>query len=338
MTEPKKTEQETLNVEAPEKTVEQSIPEKEPEKSNETNETQNKSTDSKKMTPKKAFLMGLGGALVLVSLVSSVGAVYVWPLTSYARSVSKVIPFPAGYVGGTFISMHDFLREEDVLIKGGEVDSKETRQLVMESLISKTAVDSLAKQYDLELDTAEADAYYQDVINQVGDEEQLKVELENQFGVDVVDFKERVIRSIVLAGQLQDKVFSSEDEQKEAKEEAEKWHQRFVAGDQVADMQVDAGNNVRLYDGKEADGIPMSQIPPDALEVVSNLSVGDVSDVINLSETYTVVRLIDRTDDEDPVLKLDLVQVAKRGLQEKIDEYTKSTTVWSFVGRPAPLE
>jgi len=223
------------------------------------------------------------------------------------------------------------------LLKSGSVDSKETRQGVMESLISKKAVDYLAKKYEIELDAAQADDYYQNVIAQVGDEEQLKIELMNQFGVGIEDFKERVISSIVLASQLQEKLFVSEDEQKASKEEAEGWRQRLLAGDKIADMQVDAGQTVRLYDGTTADGIPLSQIPPEALEAVSSLSVGDVSGVLDLSETYTVVRLIDRTEDADPVLRLDLVQVAKRGLEQLITEYTDSVTVWSFVGRPATV-
>ncbi len=230
--------------------------------------------DNKKMTPKKAFLMGLGGALILVAVISFVGSVYLWPISSYTRTISKYVPFPAGFVGGSVITMREFLQEDDVLLKSGSVDSKETRQGVMESLISKKAVDYLAKKYEIELDAAQADDYYQNVIAQVGDEEQLKIELMNQFGVGIEDFKERVISSIVLASQLQEKLFVSEDEQKASKEEAEGWRQRLLAGDKIADMQVDAGQTVRLYDGTTADGIPLSQIPPEALEAVSSLSVG----------------------------------------------------------------
>lgn len=312
-----------------------SSPQEEQESSAASMATPAESTPKKaaSMSPKKAFALGLGGALGCVVLLGLIGAVYVRPLSAYARAATRVLPFPAGFAGGTWISMKEFLEEEDVLLKSGEVDSTETRQGVMEALISKAVVDALAKDRQIALDTQKAEAYYQEIVAQVGDEAQLAEQLQTQFGVDVPSFKERVVRSIVLAGQVEEAIKASDADQVRAKQEAEEWRLRFMRGDSVADMQVDAGDNVRLYDGQDAEPVALSALPEEAVQVIAGMSVGDTSEVIVLPETYAVVRLIDASSDEDPMVLLDLAQIAKYGLEEAIDDYTATNFIWSFTGR-----
>ncbi|MBI5794246.1 SurA N-terminal domain-containing protein [Candidatus Uhrbacteria bacterium] len=304
-------------------------------------------TPSSRLPPplKKFFSTTRGKAIaVVVILVVLLGVagqqVYARPVDDpFVRTMVSIFPFPALSVNGTTVTMKEYLTEYDALKKyfdGQGADAPPADELetaIADTLTNKVAIRQLAQARGIEIDQARVEKYYQDVIASQESEEAFVQDLDDTFGWSVEEFKSRVVESIVLALQMSEVILADNALQQPRRDTIDAADARVLAGEDFAAVAKEV--NAGFEAGLEADlgYVKLSIIPPSWASAVDALSIGSMTEVLDLPEGYAVFKAEDRTEsDEDTQIHLLSITVPKMTLEEVVKGYLASVEVKRYVG------
>ena len=277
---------------------------------------------------------------VVVLFTLATVQVYNKPVTDgLVRALSTVIPYPALSVNGTTVSVKEFLIEYDALLQYFSVTDGESAPpadqlevLVADTLVNKIAMQQLAVEYGLELDTEQVEAYFQSVIAGQDSEEAFATELDSTFGWTPEEFKSRIVESIVLALQMSEEVLADDDLQSERSALAQEAHDRVIGGEAFALVAKDVHSG---FPGLESDlgYVKLSIIPTAWADQVNSLEDGQITEVLNLPEGYAIFRLEERIDSNaDTQLHLMTITVPKMNLEAVVNDYIDGATINRYIG------
>ncbi|TAL49734.1 hypothetical protein EPN81_04875 [Patescibacteria group bacterium] len=288
------------------------------------------------LTPKGKLAIGVLAIVVVFILVTM--QVYARPVTdNLVRTMSGFIPYPALSVDGKTVTIKEFLIEYDALQKyfgdlGEQAPPSDQLEIaIADTLVNKIAIQKLAVEYGVELDTDRVEQYYQDVIAQDG-EEAFAQNLLETFGWTPEEFKTRIVESIVLALQMTDAVLADTQAQQSRKELIDTAYARVQTGEDFATVakEVHAG-----FDAIESDlgYVKASVIPDTWASQVTALEEGQITGIVDLPEGYAVFKLEEKiVAGEDTQLHLLSITVPKVSLEEVVDEYLTTVKVKRYVG------
>ncbi len=282
-------------------------------------------------------------SFLMVSTAVLTSVVYLRPPTdSFVQKVVGVFPYPAAVVGSDMISMKSFLNERMALNKYFEantsIDSpmpseQEIAVNIIDTLVHKTAVEQLAEEVSVIVDETRVEEFYVDATGG-GDPAAFALELDTMFGWTTDQFRERVIRPVVLTMQLSEYVSKDETRQAEPLAKANSAYDRLVAGEEFALVATDTSIDPSATSGGDIGFINLTDIPEEWQVAVSELEVGSYTEVLEGDLTYMIFLLTDRVvAGEDTQVKLSLIAVSKVTLEEIVQAYLESVRVWKFVGR-----
>lgn len=286
--------------------------------------------------------VAIGAAAVLLGL-GTTSFVYLRPPTDQGvRRIVSVIPYPAAVVGNQVISIRAFLDERDALntyfetaaAQGGTAPTEaEITMNIMETLVHKAAVEQLAVQNGVTADDARVEEFYQQATSGT-DEATFAAQLESMFGWTVDEFRARVVKPVVLATQLGEKISADAARQEARKQEAQAAYNRVAAGESFAVVAADQSQDSSAQTGGDIGYVSVSEIPEEWKADIAALAIGDVSPVIEGEEAFMVFKLTDRTGSGDTEkVELSLISIPKETLDEVVQTYLDSTRVWKLIGR-----
>ncbi|MBT5808166.1 hypothetical protein HOI18_02715 [Candidatus Uhrbacteria bacterium] len=283
-------------------------------------------------------------AIVVVAALLGLTAkeVYSRPVTdTFVRVVTKVFPFPAVSVNGNMITMAEYLLEYDALLNSfatsapeGSVlpSGPELEEAIMQTLINKMAIRQLASDSGVDIDQDRVDTYYQDIIDSQGGEDNFAAELTETFGWSIGQFKERIVRSIVMALQMTD--FVADDEEIQAEQEAaiKVAFERLQNGEEfdVVAKEVHGTFDPTLV--SDLGYVKLSIIPSAWVEAVETLPVDAHSPVQHLDEGFAIFKVVDRiTAGEDTQLHLMVISIPKTSLEDVVEKYLEKAEIKRYL-------
>lgn len=282
-------------------------------------------------------------AVVLVGVGTS-SYVYLKPPTDAGvRAVVRFVPYPAAVVGSQVISMRAFLDERDALNTYFETSAAqqgaaapteaEITRNIMETLVHKAAVEQIAKQNGVVVDDARVDEFYAQATSGT-DEATFAAQLQSMFGWTTDEFRQRVVRPVVLASQLGETVSKDAARQEGRKQEAQAAYDRVAAGESFAVVAADQSQDSSAQTGGDIGYVNVSDIPEEWKADIRALAIGDISPVIEGQDAFMIFRLTDRigTGDAEKV-QLSLISIPKETLDEVVQTYLDSIRVWKLIGR-----
>lgn len=286
-------------------------------------------------------LAAAAGVLTLVIVVSSL--VYLRPTTDGAvRAIVGVLPYPAAVVGSDVITVNEYLEERDALdayfkSSAGETGvapgEEEIARNIMDTLVHKSAVNHLADEAGVAVDESRVDAFYDQAVGGT-DRDQFALQLESMFGWSVDEFRDRVVRPVVLAMQLGEQIEQDASLQDARRAKVQGAYDRLAAGDDFAVVAGDTSAAFSATTGGDVGYVKMSEVPPEWAETIAGLEVGSYSTVSEGVESFLIFQVTDRVEaGEDTEVKLSIISVPKVTLEEAVQEYLDSTRVWKFIGR-----
>lgn len=288
-------------------------------------------------TSRGKLLIGLVGLVVLTVVL--IGQVYARPVTDpFVRAAASVIPFPALSVDRNVVTISNFLTEYDALGSyftdaGQEAPPAQQLEIaVADTFVNKLAIQNLAKQYEIEIDSERVDEYYQDVIAQDG-EEAFAQNLTETFGWSTDEFKKRIVESIVLALQMTDAILADQETQQSRRDLMDAAYARVQNGEDFATVAKDAHAG---FDGIESDlgYVKASVIPASWSDQVIALEEGEMTEVIELPEGFVLFKLEEKIlAGEDTQFHLLSITIPKVSLEEVVDEYLTTVEVKRYVGK-----
>ncbi|HBK35061.1 TPA: hypothetical protein DDZ01_03650 [Candidatus Uhrbacteria bacterium] len=309
-----------------------------------------KQEDLQEIKKQKAFFVFLAKTpvrivlIVLVLLAFILGltfAVYTKPISSpFVQRIVNILPYPAAFVNGQAIWMSDFIKEYEAItqyfgtLDDSEIPSDEVvKATIMDTLVNKIAVQHLANQYGVVLDESRVDEELASLLSTTTEEEFL-AQLEEMFGWNLDEFKDRVLQPLVLAEQMSEFVETSEDLQAGQKEKAEAAYTRIINGEVFSDVATE----IYSASGFEGDGdlglVNTSDIPEEWMEVINAVEVGSVSPVTEFPGGYYLFSVVERTETEDgEQIHLYGLMIPQATLTEAVTHYIDSIKEWRIVGK-----
>lgn len=166
--------------------------------------------------PIKNVLYVLGGIIVAIA-ISIASAIFLWGVyfnhwdTPFTRAVSSIIPVPVARVGNAYITLDRYYRDVDGLRKYYESDEAKSAGLtvsdfgvlqqmqVLERLIEEEAIFELASKNKVTLTNDELDKAIDDqFVSPSSTRQDLETNLMKTYGWDMDQFKEHIVRPILL--------------------------------------------------------------------------------------------------------------------------------------------
>lgn len=265
--------------------------------------------------------------LVVGAFVVLLGAlwfiVYQLPMTNgLNRAVASVVPFPAARVNNEFVTMPEFVKEYEALqtyLSTSEETASMPKsevivQTILDSLINKLAIAQLAKQQGVTLDEARVEQFYQEALQTTESEEVFLQELKDTFGWTQEEFKDRIVRSIVLALQMSEVTLKDESLQGPVRVQIE---EEFATPGTLTE--------------EDYGFVPVESLPQ-GWESVAELPVGERSGVIDTETEYAIVTVTERsTVDESETIHLVGVILPKVTLEDVVKQYLATANVHYYL-------
>jgi len=275
-----------------------------------------------------------GFLLVFVGLSATV---YSLTATSpVVRAITSVLPYPAYVIGNEVITYGEFLTEFDSLAAYfNSIEEEANKNLdveVTEALINKIATQHLAVELSIELDPERETALFKQVLYGLSGEDELAVELEQELGWTIDEFKERVVQPIALATQINEFVLNDEEIQAERRSQADEAYQQVIDGESFDTVSGEVAGNFELPVWKDKEFEKLSAYPTDWQTIISELEIGDITEPFNADATFVIARLDEKIEaGDDTEVKLSLIAIPKIGLEDTLDEYLEEIRIWRLI-------
>lgn len=253
-------------------------------------------------------------------------AVYQLPVSNpFVRAVAEVMPYPAVLVNGSLITIGDYAVEREALLhyleSSGvkEMPKKEVmEQAILDALVNKEAIRLLARQEGVKIDTARVEKFYEEVVKSEESEEAFAKELSQTFGWSEMEFKRRIIESIVLALQMSEYVYEGERFQADAHARIDEKKRRLDAGETNV-LETDLGFQ------------SVNELPQQ-WSVAKDLAAGAHTNVIDFEQGFAIFGVTERIENADGAkIRLMAAMEPKKTLEDVVREYLDGADVRYFV-------
>ena len=299
----------------------------------------------------RGFVYGLGGLFVLVLLI---GVVLAYRMPDKMPVVPKVLSFlraPAAIVDGTIISWRDIQIDVDALsdyITRNKVPMNLTqdqlRQRVIHRLMYAVIADASLQKQGIVIDSAKIDAALKEIVATVGSEENLKKQIETQYGWTFEQYKTRVIRSMVVLQELQKKHDADAVKSGDGARRAEDLLAQIKSGKDFAEVARASSDDSSASDGGELGFISRGMTVPDFEKALFSLKKGEVSGVVKSEFGYHIIQaeelktVKEKGKPDEVQIRARHILVKNPSIKDAIENELARVRVWQFMHTAIPAK
>lgn len=224
--------------------------------------------------------------------------------STFMYRVTQVIPFPVAKAGSRFVAYENYLFElrhyihyyqtqqrVDFDSESGKQQLTEFRKRAMDRVIDNAYVKVLAKQHDISVSSQELEDAIRLVRdqNRLGSNDQVFEDVLKEFwGWSLSDFK-RELKQQMLAQE----VVSTLDTERH--EKAKQVYERLQKGEDFATLAKEFSDDIATRDNGGDYGVAISQsdrnLPPQVIDALFRLKVGETSQIVNTGAGLEIIRL-----------------------------------------------
>ncbi|MCD4705459.1 peptidylprolyl isomerase [bacterium] len=294
-----------------------------------------------KRSAKKIILKLIISILIFIILLVAVFGVgicrYNWD-NAFSNFLLKFIPYPAVIVGNDFILYKDYKKDIDTILNNFEknkVDNFDKEKVIsglLDRLITSNIVENMAEKYGISITDKELENNLAGYINDAGSEKEFEQIINNLYLWDINDFKNRLIKPVLLADKVNNYIIWSEELNKAEKQ---------VADEILLTLKKDSSQNkfieiakFRSEDlsttekGGDLGWFSKGTMVKEFDEVAFNLSVGEVSNVVKTKYGFHIIR-VDEIDNEK--IKARHILIKTRDFESIINEEKEKTRIWKLI-------
>ena len=295
-----------------------------------------------RLSPKMKHAIASIGAIALALAVMTSFVYREDPTGSSIRKIVGVIPYPIAVVGSHVITFEDYLAERDALSKyfastaaqsGTEMPDEETiGKNILDTMAHKLVVAEIASEAGIALDDAKVEEFYATSLGGA-DPAAFETQLQTMFGWTPEQFKDRVVKPVVLATQVGEAVDKDESRQAEVKQKAQAVYDRVASGEDFAAIATETSADPSASVGGDIGPVRLSDIPEDFKAPILALKPGEYSAVVEGAGYFMIFKAAERTGkDAEESVKLSLISFPKKTLEDIITEYLASHRNWRAIG------
>ena len=282
------------------------------------------------------------GLLVLVCVAALTAAIYILPIDDkFVGVVTKIVPYPIAVVNMQPISFKDFYKERQALenfylanetAAEEQMSEAELDTSIIETMIDREVIRQLANRYAISLDQTKLDEVYTEAYTSSGSEEAFLFEVERLFGWEKEEFMSHVVKPVVLASQVEEAINADEDLQAAARTKIDAALARLKNNEDFATVAIEVSEDVSAADGGDLGYLPLTQLPPEWLDFLSNNELNTPTEVIDLGNVYSIASASDQVEGDDGTqFNVKTIIVYKVGMSEVIENFTAASKIWNFL-------
>ncbi|MCX6781108.1 MAG: peptidylprolyl isomerase [Candidatus Magasanikbacteria bacterium] len=308
--------------------------------------------------PKKVFMKGIVSAVVALVVLGGAGSVFAAyrapdSVPAFIPNFLAAVHAPAATIDGKMITWFDVKTDSDALTKyvasasaNGGVPNPDNykgdglRLRVLHRLLLTAAAEKFAADHGVTVTTAELDKQLADIATQSGGEDKIKADIQSNFGWTYEQYRDRVVRSMVLFQKLQDSFLADDSFTGPTRVKAE------AALSEVKDGKKDFATIAKEQseDSSASNGGDLGQITRGMTvkpfeDAVFSMKKGQVSDLVKTQFGYHIINVLDIKDDKTG--KPESVHARHilfkfPSVVQKVQDYLKTASVHQFVHTSAP--
>jgi len=255
-----------------------------------------------------------------------------------SKTLTNLIPLPAVYVNGHFITANEFLTDvaalENYLARNKSVFTKESvRKKIIANLIEKDIINQLAKEYDVFLSDLELEEELSQSVLKQTTIEQLNQMVDELYHWDFQEYISKVVKPLVLTKKVHEE-FDRRNNSQNIKEQMEQYYS------QLADSSInfeDIAGAVNNDETKAVAGdlgwLKLGEISPELELALLNLNNNEYSEVIETDAGYYIIKLEEKIVNEEnqPYFHARQIFLKKPSFQAYLDEQIKKATVVTLI-------
>lgn len=227
------------------------------------------------------------------------------------KTISKIIPFPAAKVGGSFVTYSEYLERVDVLkayhrdfknvdfsTKEGQETLKGIKTTTLDQMIEEVVIQKEAAKFNVSITQDDFEASFKDLVDSNGGEAKIKENLNKYYnGMSMEEFKDQY-RLKMLKAKLADKISQEESLSLEAKKSAEDVLAQLNQGGDFATLAIKYSQDTSASKGGDLGFFGKGKMVPEFEKAAFALQKGVVSELVKTVYGYHIILVTDIKGDE----------------------------------------
>lgn len=297
---------------------------------------------SKKMKRMIAVIIAL--IIVLPIITFLIGVYKLQWQGKFVDSVMNVIPLPAASVNGQWVNyaewregvatVNHFYAQKEELGLGSSLPDLSSEQIEsneLDRLIEKQLLEDLAAQYQITVTAEEIETEYtSSILPQATDEAEVIKTVETLYGWSLDEFKQEIVREVVLRGKLQQAMNADATINAVAKEKIEEAKAALAAGEAFSDVALQFSEDGSAQDGGDLDWIEKGQTVPEFETVAYSTAVGATSEIFTSPYGYHILTVLE-SDSETEKVHVAHILTKFVSIDEQITSLKDSAKIQRFV-------
>lgn len=259
----------------------------------------------------RVIIGSLVGFIAIFVVVMGVG-IYAgnWE-DGFTKGVSRVVPYPAGFVNGHVIFYHTYLEQLKIVEKYQKefkkVDFKtedgkkvlaQVRKDTMDRMVEDVLVNSEAVKLKVTVSNKDLNDQFAQLVKSNGGETSFASVLKQYYGLTPNEFKEEIYKSRLLRQKVADKFASDESVNSDAKKLAEDVLLKVKAGEDFATLAKQYSQDTSASNGGDLGYFGKGKMVPEFENVAFAMKAGDVSELVKTVYGYHIIKVTDVKGDE----------------------------------------
>lgn len=256
-----------------------------------------------KTKPRAVFIKGAVSAVVgIVAVVVVVGVVTAYrapdAFTFFPRALAAMHA-PAATVDGSIISWHDLAVDSDALSlylsKSGapktDYSGDTFRTRVMHRQMLTIASEKLAEKLGVTVSDEQLNKELEDISAAGGGKEKVAAEIKTNFGWTYEQYRDHVVRSMLILQELQKKLLSDDSFIAPARTKAEAALAEVKSGKDFAAVAKEVSQDSSAAQGGDLGFMKPGQTVPEFDAALFSMKKGQVSDLIKTEFGYHIIKV-----------------------------------------------
>ncbi len=252
---------------------------------------------------KKLFIKGITssiGVLAGVAIVAGAIVGYRSPDTfPFATRCLSAIHAPAALVGGSMISWNDIKTDSDALSlylsNSGAPESEYTGDVFRTRILHRQMLTLAAEKMAADLGITISEEVLNKELDEInaasGGKEKVEADIKKNFGWSIEQYRDRVVRSMLVLQELQKKLLADETFTAPAKTAAEAALAEVKGGKDFAAVAKEVSQDSSAGTGGDLGFMKPGQTVPEFDKVMFAMKRGEVSDLVRTEFGYHIIKV-----------------------------------------------
>ena len=289
------------------------------------------------------FISGLAAGLICFILIYLilVGLSiyrYNWSVSLFEKT-AIALPYPAMKINSFWVTYKDY-QKIFVALKninsrqGGMIEenlARQTREQTIDFIIKNILVEPIAAEYGVSINAETLAAAYKELTDLQGGQEKIEKYIQEWYFMTPAEYQKYFLKPGLLLRQLSQKIVETEPANLQTQNQAMAiLNQLRNKEKSFEDLAKEYSRDQFAATGGEVGYVPKGFFPSDIEETIFALEIGQYTDVLSLSDSYQIIKVLGR-DENEGLVKIARIYLPIIDLSDLLTEAQAKTPIDIYI-------